>query len=51
MKYNFDNLKTALSNSKNKPPLFVIAAALVIIFLAGLTVGKSIGELIYNLSH
>jgi len=51
MKYNFNKLRRTLSSTMNKPPLFVLAAALVIIFGAGLMVGESIGELLYNLSR
>ncbi|WP_266202925.1 hypothetical protein [Pontibacter kalidii] len=40
-----------IKNCKTSPPLLVIAAALVVVFCAGLMVGESIGELIYNLTH
>ncbi|WP_262502537.1 hypothetical protein [Pontibacter flavimaris] len=40
-----------IKNYKINPPLLVIAAALVVVFYAGLMVGESIGELIYNVTH
>ncbi|WP_276499047.1 hypothetical protein [Pontibacter litorisediminis] len=51
MKLTSEKLMKSFTSALNKPSLLVIAAALVITFYAGVTVGKSIGELVYNLTH